>query len=223
MCGRYALYHDAETLNERFGVSNAGDFDATYNAAPSETLPVKTNEHSDAFSGFQWGLVPPWADDDTNPPINARAETIAEKPTFEESYRERRCIVPVSGFYEWADGTPYYLERADGEPLGLAGVWATWTPETKQTGLGEFGSGGPSGEAEPRHSFAVVTTEPAGVVADLHHRQAVVVEPENEDAWLYGDDPRELFEPSDPGLVAREVSTAVNDPTTDHPGLVEGV
>lgn len=228
MCGRYALFSDPEDLAAEFGLDDAS-YEPTYNAAPSEDLPVILDAEPAAFSTARWGLVPSWSDGprDGPDPINARAESLTESRLFEEAYRQRRCLVPADGFYEWtetADGKrPYFVSRADGRPLLLAGLWETWTPEQKQTGLGEFGSGGPSREPEPMRSFTVVTTEPNDFLAEYHHRMAIILDRETSERWLSADDPADLLEPSDANLRAWPVSQAVNDPANDGPALVESI
>ncbi|MFB6159724.1 MAG: SOS response-associated peptidase [Haloferacaceae archaeon] len=204
MCGRYSLFASPATVGERFDVD--ADLEPRYNCAPGQSLPVITNAAPDRVTRAEWGLVPEWADDDANPPINARAETIAEKPTFADAVERRRCLVPADGFYEWVevDGEtrPHRVAFEDDRPFAMAGVWTRWTPSTAQSGLDEFGAGGPAAP-ESRETFAVVTTEPNDLVADLHHRMAVI---------LAADE-----------LRAYEVSRRVNDPTNDAADLVEPV
>ncbi|NIB99207.1 SOS response-associated peptidase [Halobacterium sp. R2-5] len=228
MCGRYALFSDPADLAAEFGLEDAS-YEATYNAAPSEDLPVILDAEPTALSTARWGLVPSWSDGPREgpDPINARAESLTESRLFEEAYRQRRCLVPADGFYEWTetgDGKqPYFVSRADGRPLLLAGLWETWTPEQKQTGLGEFGEGGPSRDPEPVQSFTIVTTEPNDFLAEYHHRMAVVLGREAGERWLAEDDPSGLLEPGDVELRAWPVSRAVNDPSNDRPELVESV
>lgn len=204
----------------------AFDYEPTYNAAPGQRLPVVTGEDPDSLQQLQWGLVPSWWDDDAGGLINARAETVAEKPSFRDAYERRRCLVPADGFYEWVetgDGKrPYRVARPDDEPFAMAGLYERWTPETRQTGLSDFGdAGGTDGDPEPLETFTVVTTEPSDVVADLHDRMAVVLDPGEEAAWLAGEEVP--LDPYDGDLRAYEVSTAVNDPANDDPSLVEPV
>ena len=228
MCGRFALFTDPADLADEFGLSEA-TYEPTYNAAPSEDLPVILGDEPEKLTTARWGLVPPWSDGPGGDPdpINARAETLTEKRYFREAYRERRCLVPADGFYEWvesADGKqPHYVSRADGRPFLLAGLWETWTPEQTQTGLGEFGSGAPNREAETVRSFTVVTTEPNDFFADYHDRMAVVLDREAGERWLTTADPGDLLTPSDLGLQAWPVSRAVNDPSNDRPDLAESV
>jgi putative SOS response-associated peptidase YedK len=238
MCGRYALFSTPDVVADAFGLTDA-DFGATYNAAPSQELPVILDESPERLASARWGLVPEWSDGPrADPdPINARAESLTEKRHFAEAYEQRRCLVPVDGFYEWvgaddSDGpgtggggkTPYFVSRSDDQPFLLAGLWETWTPAQTQTGLGEFGTGSdgePTREAEPLRSFTVVTTAPNDFLADYHHRMAVCLDREAGERWLTADDPRDLLEPRSFGFEAWPVSPAVNDPSNDRPGLVE--
>ena len=229
MCGRYALFSDPGEVADAFGLTDV-DFEPTYNAAPSQELPVILDESPDHLASARWGLVPEWSDGPrADPdPINARAESLTEKRHFRDAYEQRRCLVPVDGFYEWVeDGggkTPHFVSRTDDSPFLLAGLWETWTPEQTQTGLGEFGGGGgPSREAEPVRSFTVVTTEPNDFLADYHHRMAVCLDRAAGERWLTEADPRDLLEPREFGFEAWPVSPAVNDPSNDRPGLVEPV
>ncbi|GAA0310617.1 SOS response-associated peptidase [Halarchaeum salinum] len=227
MCGRYALFSDPETIARRFDVA-VGDYEPTYNAAPSQSLPVIADDDPSSVRAFQWGLVPSWADDASPGPINARTETASEKPMFAESLAERRCLVPCDGFYEWheEDGTkrPYYFHRPDGEPFTMAGIWAAYDPETKQTGLDAFGaSDTPDREADPIRSFAILTRDATATVAEYHHRESVILSHEEESRWLADDYQALLERENEVDLAARPVSRAVNDPANDRQTLVESV
>jgi len=150
--------------------------------APGQELPVITNEEPETIQHLEWGLVPSWADDDSGGLINARAESVDEKPSFQAAYERRRCLVPADGFYEWVetdDGTqPHRVTFADDRVFAMAGLWERWEPETTQTGLGAFGGGvDDETEAGPLETFTVITTEPNDLVADLHHRMAVILDP----------------------------------------------
>jgi len=220
MCGRYTLFTSADELASRFG-TEPPETEPRYNCAPGQELPVVSGGE---ITHQRWGLVPEWADDDTNPPINARAETITEKPTFAEAVEHRRCLVPADGFYEWDDGTPYRIAFDDDRPFAMAGIWSRWEPPTRQSGLGEFGNGGVSDNPEPIYSFAVVTTDPNGLVGNLHHRMAVILDPSEESTWLHGpvEDALDCCGPyPDDDMIAHPVSTRVNDPRNDDPSLIE--
>lgn len=226
MCGRYTLFTPRDDLEGRFGVSFPADWGPRYNCAPGQSLPVVTG---DAAERMEWGLVPEWAGDDASAQINARAETVADKPTFRDAFASRRCLVPADGFYEWvdtADGkTPYRVAFEDDRAFAMAGIWTRWTPATEQAGLGEFGGDGPGGPA-PRETYAVVTTEPNDVVAELHHRMAVVLDPGEEGTWLHGtaDEAAAVLDPYPPDeMTAHPVSTRVNDVANDDATLVDPV
>ncbi len=214
MCGRYALFTPPDELAKRFSVP-VPDVEPTYNAAPSQNLPI-VSDSSEEIRLARWGLTPAW-DDEQHDLINARAETIEEKPSFRDA---QRCLVPANGFYEWVEEDeekqPYYVTREDGEPFAMAGLWTRWTPPTRQTGLDSF-SGEGVDEPEAVETFAIVTTEPEGVVADLHHRMAMILPREREREWLSGE--RFSLASADE-LRAHPVSTAVNSPANDSPELL---
>ena len=241
MCGRYSLFLEQDALEERFDATFEEPFSPRYNLAPGQRLPVITDAAPETIRQLEWGLVPSWADDDANGLINARAETIAEKPSFRDAYRRQeaapgrgspastagRALVLANGFYEWVETEegkrPYRVAFEDDRPFAMAGLWAKWEPETTQVGLDAFGGGVDADDADDTlETFTIVTTEPNGLVADLHHRMAAILEPADERRWLTEDDPRGLLEPvSAAGLRAYPVSTAVNSPANDDPSLVE--
>jgi len=251
MCGRYTLTVEAGDLAERFGVGVPERYEPRYNAAPRQELPVirtgvdVDDEHGDsqptaidggevgdrelAFS--EWGLVPSWVDepDDASRPINARSETVREKRSFRGAFERRRCLVPADGFYEWVERgggkQPYRVTLSDESVFAMAGLYEVWEGEVAQASLAAFGADGDDDRRKRVESFTVLTTEPNDVVADLHHRMAVVLAPEDESTWLRGDpaDAAALLEPYDGAMRAYPVSTAVNDPGNESPGLLEPV
>lgn len=229
MCGRYTLFTPADRLADRFGVRVPDDLGPRYNCAPGQSLPVIAGDRRDRLTEMEWGFVPGWADDDARASINARGETVAEKRWFADAFETRRCLVPCDGFYEWAERgdekRPYRVAFDDDRVFAMAGLWSRFTPETAQSGLDEFGTGGgPS--PEPRETFAVVTTDPNDLVGELHHRMAVVLDAEEERRWLEAPpaEARALLDPHpDDEMTAHPVSTAVNDVSNDAPGLVEPV
>ena len=222
MCGRYSLHTEPARLTDRFGV-DFGDFEPRYNCAPGQELPVVTDGRE--CRRMEWGFTPSWADESFDL-INARAETVAEKRSFADAYESRRCLVPATGFYEWTETAtgkqPYRVAFEDDRPFAMAGVYERWQPPTRQAGLADFGADGSDVDDDPIETFAVVTTEPNDLVADLHHRMAVIVPPEREGDWLSGVDDGGLFEPYDDAeMHAYPVSTAVNSPANDDPSLLE--
>jgi len=237
MCGRYSLFAPPDEIEDRFGATFDGEFQPRYNVAPSQSMPVVPDSDPDSFEAMEWGFVPPWADDRSEFGfINARAETVGEKPTFREAFERTsrdglqvgRCLVPADGFYEWVDtgdGKQPYRVALDGDdPFAMAGLWAQWRSQGTQAGLDAFASGTPAAEPEVVTTYAIVTTEPNDLVADLHHRMAVILPREAERRWLDADPAAatDLFAPYPAeGMRAYPVSTAVNDPSNDSPAVVE--
>ncbi|MFB6136157.1 MAG: SOS response-associated peptidase [Halobacteriaceae archaeon] len=223
MCGRYSIFTPPAELRRRFDVRVPDEVDLSprYNAAPGQDLPVVLGEDPDRVAAARWGFTPAWADEERGH-VNARAETLAEKPTFAAAYERRRCLVLADGFYEWADGRPYRVTVGDGA-FAMAGVYERWTPPTEQAGLDSFGDGPAASGPDPVTTYAVVTTEPNEVVADLHHRMAVVLPEGAERRWLETGDP-DLLGPAPAEATDRyPVSTAVDDVANDDPSLVRPV
>jgi putative SOS response-associated peptidase YedK len=228
MCGRASLFVPAADLSRRFDVTVPESYQPRYNVAPHDDLAVVRNDAREELRLHEWGLVPPWADDGHDGFINARAETVEEKPSFQEAAAERRCLVVADGFYEWEQRTtgnqPYRVER-EARPEGA--------PRDGERRGREREDGAPfamAGLFEPRETGAtvtVLTTEPNDVVAGLHDRMAVVLDREEEIAWLDAEDPAErtaLLDTPDPeGWHAYPVSSAVNDPAAEGPELVDPV
>src|SRR5262245_10994329 len=134
MCGRFTLTSTPEALAERFGLESPPSAAPRFNIAPGQqVLAVRARgDGTRRAEALRWGLVPPWSSPGQGPPlINARSETAAERPAFRDAFRARRCIVPASGFYEWADlggyRQPYWIARPDGAYFGIAGLWGRWT------------------------------------------------------------------------------------------------
>lgn len=178
MCGRYAQFTPPGAIAELFGATlDIADLIPRYNAAPMQWLPVIRQRPSGerVLQILRWGLLPSWAKDETiaNRLINARAETLAEKPSFRSAYRKRRCIVPADGFYEWAkrpDGKqPYYIHAPDGSILAFAGLWERWTRPADE---------------EVIDSFTIVTTAANDLMRPLHDRMPVILAPEAVASWL---------------------------------------
>lgn len=227
MCGRYSLFVRPDDLEDRFGVSISFEYEPRYNAAPGQHLPVIHDASSEAVTLSRWGLVPSWADEASTKLINARAETVGEKPAFRDAYRTRRCLVPADGFYEWTETgngkQPYRITSTDGEPFAMAGLWETWTPPQTQTGLSDFSGDGPDSEPDELMTFTILTREPNELVREYHDRMAAVLSRDEETAWLDGCPVEDLEPTPDDALRAYPVSTAVNNPVNDSPAVVEEV
>ncbi|ADQ67175.1 hypothetical protein C499_05448 [Halogeometricum borinquense DSM 11551] len=234
MCGRYSLFTPQEELAERFDATFETPPEPRYNCAPGQRLPVVTDDDPEAFRFLKWGLVPQWADDQSvgNTLINARAETVREKPSFRDAFERRRCLVPADGFYEWVSADngkqPYRVAFEDDRPFAMAGLWERWKPPQTQTGLGDFAGDGDATDAEPEilETFTVVTAEPNELVSDLHDRMSVILAPDEEETWLHGDaaDAESLLDTHpDTEMRAYPVSTRVNSPVNDDADIIEPV
>jgi putative SOS response-associated peptidase YedK len=222
MCGRYAFYSPREAIERVFGVAEAHEVEPRWNIAPTQYVPVVRvdREGRRVLRMLRWGLVPFWSRDESigNRMINARAETLSRNAAFREAFEQRRCLIPVSGFYEWRrEGrvrTPWFIESVDGEPFALAGLWARWRPR---------GSGASS---EPLDSCTIITTDANALLAPIHDRMPVILPAEAFAAWLdpHGHDAAELARwlvPAPPErLTARSVSRAVNDARSEGPELI---
>jgi len=226
MCGRYVV-EGVQELSERFQLTNLRFmFEPTFNAAPSELLPVIVEDESGARQArlMRWGLIPKWSKPGGKSiqPINARAETLREKPMFRPLLSRRRCIVPASGFYEWRreDGAkqPYFLTTNDRTLFGFAGLYdETADPDAD----------GP--DSAIQGSYAIITTGAHDAVAHIHDRMPVILRPENEAAWLSQDvtNPHEIEQLMRPiaadQMRTYPVSKAVNNVRNNRPDLVEPI
>jgi putative SOS response-associated peptidase YedK len=220
MCGRYAITSAPEAIRRLFRYAEQPNFPPRYNIAPTQPVPiVRMMEGQRHFALVRWGLIPSWVKDPTafTLLINARGESVNEKPAFRAAMRRRRCLFPADGFYEWKAETgrkrPYYARLKSGGPLAFAGLWETWT--------------GPNGEE--METAAIVTTAANRTLAPIHHRMPVIVAPEAFDFWLDcekvdGKTAAALIGPAPDGAMeAYEVSLAVNRVANDGPRLVEPV
>jgi putative SOS response-associated peptidase YedK len=202
MCGRYALHSNPDVVALMFGLSEIPAYTPHYNIAPAAQVLII--RHNDAAI-VRWGLVPHWAKD---PAIgakmnNARAESVAEKPSFREAYRKRRCLIPANGFYEWKpEGgrkQPYYIYPSGGALFAFAGLWEQW---------------------QDLQTCAIITTDANEKMAAVSDRMPVIVSPAEYSAWLAGDE-IPLRACPDSAIDIRRVSRAVNNARNDIPGLIE--
>ena len=222
MCGRYASTLPPEMMQALFQLLNSVEMVPRYNIAPTQPIVAIWEAEGRREAHFaRWGLVPGWVKDPREFPllVNARAESMADKPAFRDPLKHGRCIVPASGYYEWHTGPdkqkrPYYITRADGQPLALAGLWATWS--------------GPEGEEID--SVATITVPTNAQLSVIHHRMpAILLDAESQDAWLNVRDVRardaaQMALPLEDGVLQfHPVSTRVNSARDDDPGLIEPV
>ncbi len=223
MCGRYTLTASGDALVEEFDLNEEPELDARYNIAPTqEAAIVRATPAGRELAQLRWGLVPSWAKDPSigNRMINARAETVAEKPSFRAAFKRRRCLVPADGFYEWQkqpDGTkqPFHLRLKNHRPFAIAGLWERWRSEDPQE--------------PPLESFTLITTAANALAEQVHNRMPVILGREQRDLWL---NPKQtdrarleaLLQPYDPdAMEIYPVSRFVNRPQNDSPRCIEAV
>jgi putative SOS response-associated peptidase YedK len=221
MCGRYSLTNDLEAFIDGLGVvRNETTLTPRYNISPMQFSPVLLMEEGERIlRTMRWGLVPSWAKDPDigNRMINARAETLAEKPSFRDAFRKRRCCIVADGFYEWYQPpgektkTPIRFVMKDRRPFLLAGLWERWQPPG----------------AEELRTFTIITAEPNELLARFHHRMAVILPADRIDQWLdpgntSTEDLSALLRPYPADrMEAYPVSTRINVPRNDSPDLID--
>lgn len=214
MCGRVTFVSDQTTLTKTFPKFNFSGYHHVprYNIAPSQPIPVVANTGAFEVEYFHWGLIPHWAKDHkiSSKMINARSETLAEKPSFRTAYRHQRCLILTDGFYEWKrneDGSksPMYIQTVSRAPFAFAGLWESWTP--------------PRGN--PIRSCTIITTSANTFMSQIHHRMPVILDTKDFDQWLVpeekpADQLQGLLKPYEPEtLVGHPVSSYVNSPKND--------
>jgi putative SOS response-associated peptidase YedK len=218
MCGRYTLVTPAKKLAEEFSLdASSVDLPPNYNVAPTQGVAAVLSEGGERrLEILRWGLIPPWADDPQigSRMVNARAETAPEKPSFRRAFRERRCLIPADGFYEWkrTNGSkqPYYIHMKDERPFAFAGLWESWND-----------NGGPA-----IRSCTILTTGPNALVAGVHDRMPVILPAGSYDAWLDPEAERDelaaLLAPyPEDEMEAYPVSRFVNSPSNNDPRCIE--
>lgn len=223
MCGRFTLRAPASVVAEQFALFEVEPFSPRFNIAPTQPVAVvrarlaSTTRPGRDLAWMRWGLVPRRAKDVSvgNRMINARAESVMEKPAYRAALRERRCLIVADGFYEWKkEGRgkrPYFLRMRDDRPFAFAGLWQTWK----------------SPEDASLESCVLLTTDPNSLVAAIHDRMPVILKPADCDRWLdpdfdETDSLRALFCPyANEEMIAYPVGSYVNSPTHDDPRCVE--
>src|SRR5437660_5116240 len=216
MCGRYAITTVPEALRALFRYLDQPDFPPRYNIAPTQPVPiVRLFEGERQFALVRWGLIPVWVKDPRTFSllINARGESVLDKPAFRNAMKRRRCLFPADGFYEWKregeNRRPYFVRLKSGQPMAFAGLWESWM--------------GPNGEE--METAAIVTTTASRSIAHIHDRMPVIVPPEAFDFWLDPNVDAEtaaaVIQPApDAAIEAFEVSSAVNRTANDSPALL---
>ena len=220
MCGRFTLFAPYYEIIDRFDIESAfaeNDYIPSYNIAPSQQVVAIINDgRKNRLGHLRWGLIPPWAKDEKigYKMINARAETVAEKPSFRKAFQKQRCIIPADSFYEWKkeDGKkiPMRIKLKTDELFAIAGLWESWK----------------SPEGKVIHTCTAITTKPNDLMKPIHDRMPVILKREDEAAWL---DPRKndvdflgnMLLPFDEGQMdAYSVSSAVNSPKNNEESLI---
>ncbi len=220
MCGRYSLTSPTEAVRRMFDFPEQPNLAVRVNIAPSQDVAAVRLGADGAsarhFAWLRWGLIPSWAKepDIGNRMINARAETIAEKPAFRAAFRRRRCLIPADGFYEWKTERgrkqPYRIALEGGAPFAFAGLWERWEG---------------AGEAGAVESCTIVTTEANARLKAIHHRMPVILAPGAYEAWLDpatpGAEAQALLRPApSEWFTAYRVSPKINSPANDDPALI---
>ena len=218
MCGRFGITFEPIKIKTRFHVELTREFSRPrYNIAPSQNSPVILNESPERITMCRWGLIPHWAKDQNigYRMINARAETVDQKPAFKEPFRKHRCLVIADCFYEWKKTTdkkiPSLIQLKEREPFAFAGLYDTWKNE----------------EGSEINSFSIITTDSNELVRDLHDRMPVILLPKNEKAWINEDDPDKLKDllipyPSN-RMKSFQISSRINDPKNDSPDVIKPI
>jgi putative SOS response-associated peptidase YedK len=220
MCGRFTLFEPDAILSKEFGAPIQFDLKPRYNVAPSQQVAAvrsRPDSGKREFTLLRWGLIPSWAKDASigNKMINARAETVAEKPSFRNAIRHRRCLVPMNGFFEWSKRgihkQPHFIALSDKRVMAVAGLWERWEGQ----------------EGSPIESCTLLTTEANDLIAPMHDRMPVIVSPEDYELWLNasGQDLaalQPLLTPYPSGeMFERPVSLRVNNPSADDERLLD--
>ncbi len=224
MCGRFTLAIDFSTIIDRFEIE-AGIaeelYNPSFNIAPSQSILSVINDGSKNRLGYlRWGLVPPWAENEKigYKMINARAETLAQKPSFRDAFKKRRCLILADSFYEWKrhedhSKTPMRIKLIDNKLFAMAGIWERWK----------------SPKGNTLFTCTIITTSPNELMKDIHDRMPVILQQEDEKTWLDPSiqDPNQLnklLKPFQENLLeAYEVSSLVNSPKNNAPSLIERV
>jgi len=216
MCGRFTLTVDIDTVARAFGVAPSVQSTPRYNVAPTQNVVAILRDETKHLDFLRWGLIPSWAKEESigAKMINARAETLAEKPSFKRLLQGKRCLIVADGFYEWrqeAGGkTPMYFTLPDHEPFAFAGLWDMWRQP----------------DGQPLRTCTIITTEPNAVVAPVHNRMPVILTTDAQEEWL---DPSQhdshvlqqlLKAYTASEMLARPVSRKINSPQYDSADLI---
>lgn len=207
MCGRFSILNNKSSLVKHFALADSEEFNNSYNVTPSDKIPViRLNNGGRQLANCQWGFIPHWAKDDKFKPINARAETLMDKPFFRSAVRNNRCLVPASGFYEWkgqkGNKQPWYFRLKEAELFAFAGLWDHWEgPDIKI------------------NSCTIITTNANAVMAPVHRRMPVILDPDQYDEWLIKRN-MDILSPYSGEMICYPVSKKVNSPDSEGEELI---
>ena len=219
MCGRFTLHQDTRDVAKSIGaieLSVVTPFSPSYNIAPSQEVPVIPNQGLDFRNQenlhmrlMTWGLRPAWSSGGNQNPINARSETVSEKPMFSRAYEKRRCVIPANGWFEWsidrAQKTPWYHKKTEEQTIFFAGIWESWANES----------------GERAETFAILTKESQEDISHIHNRMPVILDSGDIDDWLNGQDLQKMVKPIN--LEAYPVSKEVNSVKSSGSRLVQKI
>jgi putative SOS response-associated peptidase YedK len=206
MCGRFYLERNKEKLAKQFGAENFVEAKTSYNITPSSNCAVlRLNDNSKEFASLNWGLIPSWAKSDVKiKPINAKAETLREKPYFRNAFKKQRCIIPASGFYEWqgskGNKQPYAIYPLNDDYFGFAGLWE---------------------KREALETFTIITTEANEIMKTIHQRMPVILDSKDYDRWLNDGDYELLRSCPSEEMGCHMISSAVNKPGNNSVDLIK--
>ncbi|UTR09721.1 SOS response-associated peptidase [Evansella sp. LMS18] len=217
MCGRFTLYADPDFLAGYFNLENKEDLqmEASYNIAPGQfVFAVVRGKISYRGGLIKWGLIPSWsaAPSSRYKMINARSETVHEKPAFKHLIEKRRCVIPADGFYEWkqeeGEKQPYYIKMANDTPVLFAGLWDRWK----------------SDDGESLTTCTILTTRPNELMVSLHDRMPVILQEDKWQDWVAGREASHFFDPFPSELMtAYPVAAEVNNPRNDSPSCIQAM
>ena len=217
MCGRFALATTSEELVNHFNLKREVTLGSRYNIAPSQpVIIIRSGTSSNKLSAIRWGLIPHWSKDEKIgfKLINARAETVQEKPSFRDAFKSRRCLIPATGFYEWKQEgrmkQPYYIKMKNGSLFAMAGIWESWQdPEGKTI-----------------DSCAIITTDANGIVGKIHDRMPVIMSNKSYGLWLSStsNSLQEFLRPYSPfKMTAYPVSGMINNAKNEGEGCIRKI
>ncbi len=213
MCGRFSILSNSKTLAEHFALLDTGHYVTSFNMTPASNIPTiryKIDTKNRELVNCHWGLIPHWLNQKNNyKPINARAETITEKPYFRDAFKKRRCLIPANGFYEWKGSKghkqPYYFKLQHADLFAFAGLWEYWQKDDSNI-----------------NSCVIITTEANSVMKTVHDRMPVIIDPAYYNEWLETGS-RDLLVPYPGEMTCYPVSKKINNPGIDSAELIETI